>query len=68
MANENLSSSQIESPEKNFPNLENGSSSLADNSEFSESLPILTEKAKSEVERVIVIYSDQSFETFTPRK
>ncbi|MBQ5353908.1 MAG: helix-turn-helix transcriptional regulator [Alistipes sp.] len=68
MANENLSSSQIESPEKNFPNLKNGSSSLADNSEFTESLPILTEKAKSEVERVIVIYSDQSFETFTPRK
>lgn len=68
MANENLSSSQIESQEKNFPNLKNGSSSLADNSEFTESLPILTEKAKSEVERVIVIYSDQSFETFTPRK
>lgn len=68
MANENLSSSQIESLEKIFPNLKNGSSSLADNSEFTESLPILTEKAKSEVERVIVIYSDQSFETFTPRK
>ena len=41
---------------------------LFENFESAPTLPTSALSSKAEVERVIVIYSDKSFESFTPRR
>ena len=53
---------------KNLTTTTSESPTLFENFEVASSTPSLPLTPKAEVERVIVIYSDKSFETFTPRK
>ena len=53
---------------KNLTTTTSESPTLFENFEVTSSTPSLPLTPKAEVERVIVIYSDKSFETFTPRK
>ena len=53
---------------KNLTTTTSESPTLFENFEVASSTPSSPLSPKAEVERVIVIYSDKSFETFTPRK
>ena len=53
---------------KNLTPTTSDAPTLFENFESSPTLPMSALSSKAEVERVIVIYSDKSFETFTPRR